>query len=139
MWVDGRLILASQTWRGRQAFSLPGGCVNRDESVTEALVREVVKETGISVTPGSLLYVAEFVNSIRSHDLEMIFLAEPGGIPRLNGLCAIDLLGGERQEVRPPILDQIARDAASGYCETPRWLGNLWRTAHHHEEIPVST
>ena len=40
LWVDGRLILASHTRRGCPELSLPGGHVNRDESVTDALVRE---------------------------------------------------------------------------------------------------
>ena len=130
-WVDGRLILASHTRRGCPELSLPGGHVNRDESVTDALVREVSEETGIPVMPGPLLSVAESVSSIGSHDLEMVFLAEPEGTPRLSGFCAIDLLGGKRPEVRPPILEQIARDAASGYRETPRWLGNLRGSAQN--------
>jgi ADP-ribose pyrophosphatase YjhB (NUDIX family) len=134
MWVDGRLILASHTRGGCPQLSLPGGHVKRDESVIDALVRNVAEETGIPVMPCQLLYVAEVVNSIRPHDLEMIFLARPNGTPSLNGFRAIDLLGGERPEVRPPILEVIARDTASGYRETPRWLGNLWRPMQNDEE-----
>lgn len=73
--------------------------------------------------------VSEIVDSVRTHDLELIFLAEPCGAPSLNGFQAIDLTGGERPVVRPAILDQIAGDAASAWCRTPRWLGNLKRSA----------
>jgi len=125
IWVDGKLVLASQTRRGRTELSLPGGRLKRRESVTDALVREVGEETGISVKPGPLLYVAEIVSSISSHDLELIFLAEPEGTPDLDRIHAVDLSAGERPDVRPPILEEIARDAASGFRENPRWLGNL--------------
>jgi hypothetical protein len=34
-----------------------------------------------------------------------------------------------RGRTEQPILEEIARDLASGWRETPRWLGNLSRTA----------
>ena len=91
----------------------------------DAVKREVVEETGLEVTPRRLLYVSEIVQSVRSHDLELVFLAEASGIPTLNGFKAIDLEGGERPAIRPPILEQIVHDLAGGWRDTPRWLGNL--------------
>ena len=123
--IDGRLIVANQRRRGRSELSLPGGRVNRYESVLDALTREVVEETGLAVVPRRMLYVSELVQSVRSHDLELVFLAEASGIPTLNGFKAIDLEGGERLAIRPPILEDIARDLARGWRDTPRWVGNL--------------
>jgi ADP-ribose pyrophosphatase YjhB (NUDIX family) len=123
--IDGRLIVANQRRRGRAELSLPGGRVNRYESVLDALKREVAEETGLEVLPRSLLYVSEIVQSVRSHDLELVFLAEANGVPSLNGFKAIDLRGGDRPRIRPPILEQIARDLAQGWRDTPRWLGNI--------------
>jgi ADP-ribose pyrophosphatase YjhB (NUDIX family) len=123
--IDGRLIVANQLRLGRSELSLPGGRVNRYESVTDALKREVAEETGLEVVPRSLLYVSEIVQSVRSHDLELVFLAETSGVPTLTAFKAIDLNGGERQAIRPPILEQIARNLAEGWRDTPRWLGNI--------------
>jgi ADP-ribose pyrophosphatase YjhB (NUDIX family) len=128
--IDGRLIVAEQRRRGRTEHSLPGGRVNERESVLAALKREVAEETGLDVTPGQLVYVSEIVESVRRHDLELIFLAEPFGVPGLNAFKAIDVQGGERLAMNPPILEEIARDLASGWRETPRWLGNLARSLH---------
>lgn len=125
--IDGRLIVAEQRRRGRTEHSLPGGRVKERESVLEALKREVAEETGLDVAPGQLVYVSEIVESVRSHDLELIFLAEPVGVPGLNGFKAVDVQGGERLAMNPPILEEIASDLASGWRETPRWLGNLAR------------
>jgi len=103
--IDGRLIVAEQRRCGRTEHSLPGGRVNERESVLDALKREVAEETGLEVTPGQLVYVSEIVESVRRHDLELIFLAESFGVPGLNAFKAIDIQGGERLAMNPPILE----------------------------------
>ncbi|MGH2891790.1 MAG: NUDIX domain-containing protein [Solirubrobacteraceae bacterium] len=126
IWIDGRLIVAEQSRRGRTELTLPGGRVSNYESVFGALQREVAEETGLEINPGRLLYVSEAVKSAHDRGLELIFLAQASGVPTLRGgFRTIDLDASERPEIRPPILDRIASDARTGWRDTPRWLGNV--------------
>lgn len=52
---DGELLLVGQDGR----WMLPGGAVERGETHTEALVRELDEETGLAVEPGPLRAVVE--------------------------------------------------------------------------------
>ena len=52
----GRLLLVRRRNEpGRGLWSVPGGRVERGESDTEALVREMREETGLTVVPGELV------------------------------------------------------------------------------------
>jgi ADP-ribose pyrophosphatase YjhB (NUDIX family) len=126
IWIDGLLIVAEQSRRGRKELSLPGGRVNDHESVGDALKREVAEETGLDVELGQLVYVSETVQPVGATEVELIFLARPSGVPQLSGrFQTIDLSSEQRPVVRPPILEQIASDARTGWRDTPRWLGDL--------------
>jgi len=104
IFINGRLVVTDETRQGQPHSALPGGGVERWESLDEALVREVREETGLVIEPGRLVYVAEVVARYKFHDVDSA--AATG--------------------VLPPILPEIARDAAAGWPEQPRWLGNLW-------------
>lgn len=124
IFVDGKLVVTAETRQGEPHAALPGGGVDRWESLHEALVREVREETGLVIEPGPLVYVAEVVSRFSLHDVNFVFLAEvkEGLDDRRIGLVDPASTDG----IRPPILDEIARDAAAGWPEAPRWLGNLW-------------
>lgn len=122
--VDGRLLLASERRRGRTHLSLPGGRVRDRESATDALVREVAEETGVTVTVGRLVYVAEVAGGYRVHDLNLIFEAHATG-PLPGRLELLDLDRTPWPDVMPPLVDRIARDVAAGWPPPTRWLGNL--------------
>ncbi len=125
IWIDGLLIVARQAGGGSQAeLTLPGGHVNAHESIADALKRERSEATGLEIDPGPLLYVSEVNESARTHDLELIFLAEVSGVPTLRGhFTTIDLDGDPPPEIRPALLEQIAADSSNGWRGTPRWLG----------------
>lgn len=54
-------------------WSVPGGGLIHGERVEDALRREMAEETGISVNPGSLFYVSEFIQH-PFHAVELYFL-----------------------------------------------------------------
>jgi len=127
MMQDGKLVVSRQRQRGVEHVLLPGGHVQTSEAITEALVREVAEETGLDVVGERLLYVAEVVGSYGVHDLNLIWLAETRdaqlGDPR--ALVALD--SPEAPSMMPPIIEEIAADAARGWAHEPRWLGNVRR------------
>jgi ADP-ribose pyrophosphatase YjhB (NUDIX family) len=130
IWIDGLLIVAQQARRGRTELTLPGGRVNDHESVIDGLRREVSEETGLEIEPGPLLYVSEIVESRRTRNLELVFLAQASGVPTLRGsFQTVDLDRTDRPAVRPAILDHIDADARTGWRDTPRWLDNLGRAS----------
>jgi 8-oxo-dGTP diphosphatase len=125
---DGKLVVSRERRQGVEHVLLPGGRVQTGESIHQALVREIAEETGLDVIPKRLLYVAEVVGSYGVHDVNLVWLAEPRdaelAIPP-DALVALD--SPDAQSILPPIIDQIAADAASGWANEPRWLGNVRR------------
>lgn len=124
IFVDGKLVVTDETRHGLPHAALPGGGVERWETLQDALVREVEEETGLVVEPGRLVYVAEVVSRFKVHDVNFVFLADLKDRVDERPIGLVD--PGSANGVRPPILDQIAHDAANGWPEQPRWLGNLW-------------
>lgn len=70
--VDGQERVLLTWWNGEghsdPEWSLPGGGVDFDESVIDAMVREVFEETGFRVEPGGLLAEHFFTGRGRTFD-----------------------------------------------------------------------
>ena len=76
MTPDRRVVLV--TSQSGAALALPGGAVDRDESLPQAAAREAKEECGLDVTVERAIWVREFHDVQRSQaNLEVYFLAQP--------------------------------------------------------------
>jgi 8-oxo-dGTP pyrophosphatase MutT (NUDIX family) len=124
---DRKLLVSRERRRGTEHVLLPGGRVKNAESITDTLVREVAEETGLDVVPDRLLYVAEVVGSYGVHDLNLVWLARLRDPLSVESGAFVAFDSPLAASIMPPIVDHIAADAASGWPDEPRWLGNLRR------------
>lgn len=80
----GRVLLVGNDWQGfgNVRYTLPGGVVERGESTLDALVREVMEETGLKITRVDHLAYAVHVEDVRRNDraVSFAFVAEYDGL-----------------------------------------------------------
>lgn len=124
---DGRILLVRRaTSRGRGYWQIPGGFVERDETLDEAVVREVREEAGIEARPRGVLAVRSRVHD-GSNSTYVVFLLDwSAGDPGADGIetdRAEWLRLDEVEQIRPlPAINlAIARRALSG--EAPLLAG----------------
>ncbi len=69
---DGKVLLGRHTYgAGNGLLIIPGGYVDRGESPQDAVIREFMEETGVTVKPLELIAVR-----FNMHDWYMVFRAE---------------------------------------------------------------
>lgn len=58
---DGKLLMAKHCKKGDEYWVLPGGHVEKRETLAEALEREFLEETCLSVETGDILFINDFI------------------------------------------------------------------------------
>ena len=103
---EGRVLMVLSP---RRDWEFPGGQVEEGETLTAALEREVMEETGVRVAVGSLVGV---YSNIKSHIVMLDFLCEylGGELKTSNESLAVEWV--ERNEalsriIRPAIQDRL--------------------------------
>ncbi|MCC7479310.1 NUDIX domain-containing protein [bacterium] len=135
---QGRLLSNVIADGQRPAFhSLLGGHLKLDETLTQAVVREVREEIGIEVLPSRLLYIAENFfarGERRMHEIGYYFLCHPASPvegdflaslrPDPNELVSPELLSAEEllaADFQPAGLKKVlAQDMQSKFKDCPR-------------------
>ena len=130
---------------------LPGGTPHLGEGTAAAARREVLEETGLSITTDRVAFVLETTSRDVSHHLiELVFLGseermsptplqrEPGLAPEFVTLESLGSIG-----LRPPIAGYIRGYAkyqrtgsTSRAIYTAAYLGNLWRETGEDTSAP---
>lgn len=120
---DGRLLLCRA--KGGSTTYLPGGHIEFGETGREALVREMVEETGLEVKTGRFLGVVE--NSFMQHgkphaEINLVYemtLADPSAAVAAKEewieflWCPLDELEGAR--LLPAAFNALAKDPAATF------------------------
>jgi len=70
---DGKLLVMHRNKEGSQYYTLVGGQVKDDETLEQALVREIREETGLQVTSARMVFVEEHPSP---YNEQYIYLAE---------------------------------------------------------------
>ncbi|MDF1542444.1 MAG: NUDIX hydrolase [Anaerosomatales bacterium] len=133
--IDGKVLLVRHLKNGRRYHLLPGGGVERGESLAEALSREIAEETGLVAEIGRPLFLNDTIDpSGDRHIVNITFGATvaggclateaPGG--RIEGLDLVEPSRLTSLDLRPPIASQLleAIDAGGSYRAT--YLGSLF-------------
>jgi ADP-ribose pyrophosphatase YjhB (NUDIX family) len=82
---DGEILCMKYKYGGKEVFSLPGGGVDQDSPLKEALVKEWKDELGVRIEPGRVIIVGEAPSTKRHpQTLHIVFEAlEIYGTPKV--------------------------------------------------------
>lgn len=73
---DGKMAAIKVRDAGEEWFIMPGGGQDAEETLEEAVCREVSEELGIDVVCKELLFVVEGVRGERFHRVDLVFSCE---------------------------------------------------------------
>lgn len=129
------LLLVKHVKNGKEYFLLPGGGVERGESLSMALGREVEEETGLKIQAGKLLCVSETIfPDLSRHIVHVVFHAEEKGgdiaAPGDKRVRGVDFVGFKDLEsivLLPPIAGFLKQSYDKGFAGGASYLGSLWK------------
>ncbi|MBE5782830.1 MAG: NUDIX domain-containing protein [Clostridiales bacterium] len=79
---EGKMAAIKIRDAGEEWYIMPGGGQDAEETLDEAVAREVMEELGIKVACKELLFVVEGVHGERFHRVDLVFLCDYiGAVP----------------------------------------------------------
>ena len=73
---DGKMAAIRIRDVGEEWFIMPGGGMEPEETLSDAVCREVMEELGLRVECGELLFVVEGVHGESFHRVDLVFACE---------------------------------------------------------------
>ncbi len=142
---EGRYLLVEEQAMNRIVINQPGGHIESGEAPEEAIVREVLEETGCTVDCGELIgvylwihpqtrqqflrlvYVAEFVELDESLDLDKGIIGRRW--------YTLDDLAGMQPRLRSPVVLRCVQDFESGRRESDTLFTGMLPLTHHVDRV----
>jgi ADP-ribose pyrophosphatase YjhB (NUDIX family) len=106
---DGKYLLVEEHAMGRRVLTQPGGHIEADESPEQALVREVLEETGCTVECGDMIGVYLWIHpQTRQQFLRIVYAARyvscDESLPLDDGILGRRWMTFENLRERRPVL-----------------------------------
>ena len=129
---DGKMAAIKIRDAGEEWFIMPGGGQEPEETLPEAVCREVAEELGIEVACQDLLFIVEGVHGESFHRVDLVFACEYiGAIPDANLHSDTNQVGIEWLEIsalisQPLYPSRLRRQIMNYYEGKPYkvYLGN---------------
>lgn len=132
---DGHLLLVQHEKAGRTYYMLPGGGVDPGETLAQALERELLEETGLTVCTGDLVLASDAIAPDGSrHVLNLCFTATRlggtptlGDDPRIVAISRVPVSDLPSLPLFPDFGEKLQALILAGFPERACYLGNLWK------------
>ena len=132
---DGRMLLVQHEKTGRRYWLLPGGGLERGETIARCAAREVEEETGYRVKPGRLVLVCEAIEPAGRHILNLVYEGRitAGSLAvGVDDSALRDAAWHERGAIAaltmyPPVARELLECWDEGFAGPVREVGNVWR------------
>lgn len=129
---NGRMAAVKLRDETEEWFIMPGGGVDAEELLPQAVEREIAEELGIKVNCGELLFVIEGLHGEKFHRVDMVFECEYAGEiadPQLHGdtnQVGVEWLDISRLNTLPLYPSKLRRQIMNYYEAKPirTYLGN---------------
>jgi len=138
---DGRYLLVEERAMGSIVLNQPGGHIEAGETPEQAVIREVLEETGCSVTCGELIGVYLWIQpQTRQQFLRIVYVAEyiardesqplDPSIVRVRWMSAADL-HDRRRATRTPVVLRAIHDFEAGRRQSDALLSGMLPLQHN--------
>lgn len=129
-----KILLIHRTQQGKQFWVLPGGGVEKNEKVKDAVVRELKEETSVDAAIIKLIYIHKYPGINHKHYYYLCKYVS--GIPKLGDFNELQTMKNKDQTYEPvwveikklprmllyplEIRDWIIEDYENGFEDTPK-------------------